>query len=446
MISSIAKTLLVLVFFWTFQACSQKPVVQEFPVTASPSEEVKRFEADMKTAFGNQSDVLSPTHYNEAQNILDDARESLENQKDAADAQETLHLVAEGRAHLDAAIKMTATSKSLIAEVVQARQEALNAGAYGYFEKDFKDIDEDLAEVTGNIEKNDLDQANEYRAKLQSAYLDLELRALKEKNLANAKQNIETAKDEKAGKFAPRTLAIAEKSYQDTEAYITGNRHSTDEIKRKSDETLAQSERLLKITRSAKGLDSASPEETALIMEKDQAQIAAKQSELNSVQGTNRSLLSAKQALEAEQAFNESFERAQAQFSKNEAEVYKQDGALMIRLRGLEFPTAKADLKKSNFALLSKVQKVIKDFGDSSVVVEGHTDSVGGKSANDKLSSARAEAVKEYLITNEAVPSAKVEAIGYGYQKPLASNKTANGRAQNRRVDIVIKPQKKQSL
>ena len=76
-------------------------------------------------------------------------------------------------------------------------------------------------------------------------------------------------------------------------------------------------------------------------------------------------------------------------------------------------------------------------------MIEGHTDSVGGKAINDKLSQNRANAVKEYLQTNGggiSAESSKIEAVGYGYQKPLATNKTADGRAQNRRVDIVIKP------
>lgn len=101
----------------------------------------------------------------------------------------------------------------------------------------------------------------------------------------------------------------------------------------------------------------------------------------------------------------------------------------MIRLRGLKFPVAQAVLKGSNFPLLAKVQKVIKDFGKSTVVVEGHTDSVGGKIINEKLSTAGSDPVT-------------ITAVGYDYQKPLATNKTSVGRAQNRRVDILIQHEK----
>jgi len=74
------------------------------------------------------------------------------------------------------------------------------------------------------------------------------------------------------------------------------------------------------------------------------------------------------------------------------------------------------------------------------VTVEGHTDSTGGKKLNQKLSAARAEAVKEYLEVNAADPSIEFDSKGFGYDKPLATNKTPEGRAQNRRVDVVIEP------
>jgi outer membrane protein OmpA-like peptidoglycan-associated protein len=91
--------------------------------------------------------------------------------------------------------------------------------------------------------------------------------------------------------------------------------------------------------------------------------------------------------------------------------------------------------------LLGKVEKVLDTFGPSQVLVEGHTDSVGGKAINKVVSEKRAAAVKEYLSSKVGDPS-KIQAVGYDYQKPLATNKTTEGRAQNRRVDIVITPEK----
>jgi outer membrane protein OmpA-like peptidoglycan-associated protein len=173
-------------------------------------------------------------------------------------------------------------------------------------------------------------------------------------------------------------------------------------------------------------------------------ELSATQSALEGTVDANVALLSAQQKLEQEKELNEKYEAARKEFAGNEAEVYKQGDALLIRLKGMEFPSAKATITERNKPLLGKVQKVMEDFGSSSVVVEGHTDSVGGKKVNDRLSQNRAEAVKNYLQENSgglSEDSSKIEAVGYGYQKPLATNKTADGRAQNRRVDIIIKPE-----
>ncbi len=76
------------------------------------------------------------------------------------------------------------------------------------------------------------------------------------------------------------------------------------------------------------------------------------------------------------------------------------------------------------------------------VTIEGHTDSVGSEAKNVELSQARANAVKSYLESNAASDkTVRYSAEGFGFQKPIATNKTEAGRAQNRRVDVVIHTQ-----
>jgi len=80
----------------------------------------------------------------------------------------------------------------------------------------------------------------------------------------------------------------------------------------------------------------------------------------------------------------------------------------------------------------------VKKYPGSKIEVEGHTDSVGPDTYNMKLSERRATTVKDYLIKEAGVNSSKIKAIGFGESKPVADNKTAAGRAQNRRVEILI--------
>jgi len=70
--------------------------------------------------------------------------------------------------------------------------------------------------------------------------------------------------------------------------------------------------------------------------------------------------------------------------------------------------------------------------------IEGHTDNVGGKEINEKIGMERAEAVKRYLYEQYQIPLHKMNVISYGAEKPVASNKTKDGRAQNRRVVIRV--------
>jgi len=80
----------------------------------------------------------------------------------------------------------------------------------------------------------------------------------------------------------------------------------------------------------------------------------------------------------------------------------------------------------------------VKFWNSAKIEVDGHTDSVGPEAYNMKLSERRAAAVKDYLIKEASVNSSKIAAIGFGEAKPVADNKTAAGRAQNRRVEILI--------
>jgi OOP family OmpA-OmpF porin len=79
-------------------------------------------------------------------------------------------------------------------------------------------------------------------------------------------------------------------------------------------------------------------------------------------------------------------------------------------------------------------------FGQPTVTIEGHTDSSGSALTNLKLSQTRAEAVKTYLVANYTLPENLISAAGYGPDRPLAPNTTPEGRAANRRIDVVITP------
>jgi len=82
---------------------------------------------------------------------------------------------------------------------------------------------------------------------------------------------------------------------------------------------------------------------------------------------------------------------------------------------------------------------VLKDYPDTNLVIEGHTDSTGSAAHNKKLSESRAQSVIEVLAT-DGVDRTRLTHKGWGEDKPIQTNSTAEGRAQNRRVEVHIAP------
>lgn len=104
----------------------------------------------------------------------------------------------------------------------------------------------------------------------------------------------------------------------------------------------------------------------------------------------------------------------------------------------VQFDTGKWDIKPKYHDEIKKFADFMIKNPDTKVTIEGHTDNVGKESANIKLSQARADSIKNYLVKNFKIDPSRLKAIGYGPTKPIASNKTAEGRQKNRRVEAEI--------
>lgn len=121
------------------------------------------------------------------------------------------------------------------------------------------------------------------------------------------------------------------------------------------------------------------------------------------------------------------------------AQIKEEARGMVITLSGqVLFVTGKSELLPAAQDQLGLVAQALQDQGEiKPIVVEGYTDSVGSDAANVKLSQARADAVRSYLVS-KGLPGDKLTAMGRGKANPVASNDTADGRANNRRVEIVV--------
>jgi OOP family OmpA-OmpF porin len=111
----------------------------------------------------------------------------------------------------------------------------------------------------------------------------------------------------------------------------------------------------------------------------------------------------------------------------------------------VKFDTAKSDIKKKYDNDINKVADFMKANPAATAVIEGHTDNVdkfNNPDNNMKLSQARADSVRQYLIDNFGIDASRITAVGYGPNKPIAGNDTAEGRNKNRRVEAVIEMMK----
>lgn len=132
--------------------------------------------------------------------------------------------------------------------------------------------------------------------------------------------------------------------------------------------------------------------------------------------------------------------KLRAQLQGTGVSVTRAGNDLILNMPGnITFKTASSDLNASFFRVLDSVGLVLKEFDKTTIDVEGHTDSDGSDQYNMQLSLERAQAVGNYL-QSQGVNGQRIVAFGAGESRPIASNATPEGKAQNRRVELRLQP------
>ncbi len=195
--------------------------------------------------------------------------------------------------------------------------------------------------------------------------------------------------------------------------------------------------------------DRATADAARLSAERDRATAdAARLSAENATAAAERARLAADAARAAAEGQTQDAQ-ARSEREKNELRARLRDQlnviletketarGLIVNLSDVLFDTGKADLKPGAREKLARLSGVLLSNPGLHVEVEGHTDSVGGDSYNQQLSESRAGSVRDYLV-REGIASNSVGTAGFGESKPVASNGTAAGKQQNRRVELVV--------
>ncbi len=473
------KILLSFLLLAFIVACAPKPqltdtyIEDKFPHVA----ELKR---RMDVALSQDLLLLSPQVGHQVTQLYAQANE-LAMQNDLAAVSQAQR----GLEKLTIANQHAARSRAELGDVLDARLRAMEAQAHMTYQPQFEEADRSLHRLTTLFEAGQAEQANAAKKSLAKRYSQLELDALKGATVEQAKIAFQLAKTQKVDKLAPKTMQQAADQIQMAEKVLEVDRRATEEASKHADEAIHLTAKATQIVNLVHHFKQNKMSEEEIILwyqsqlshviatiEPDppftlsnQIVISELRRQVDMVMRDNAALLQQLEVLEQSyaqemakkerelavmvraaseeqlrnRAFDSKFIRIKNMFSEGEAQVLRQGDDILIRAHGFDFMPGKSDIQPKNYVLLNKLKMGIELFPTARVLISGHTDNSGRELYNLKLSEARAGAVEKFLVEVSGIGSERVSSIGRGELQPVVSNNTPEGKATNRRVEILIK-------
>lgn len=446
-------------------------------------------EADklMVQAQAEQAAVLSPENFKAATIKYNEAAKDF---KDGKPLKEIERKLAEVQQRLSQCLEVAKLGKLTFASSLKAREDALNANAPEFAPPEFEKAENEFIAAAKKLEKGDVKNAKRTIPEIDQLYRTAELVAIKTSIIGAVRNLIEEAKKEEAHKYTPITFANAQKLLNEAEAILNSNRRSETSAKEKAENAEIEAKHAIFLTRQIKRLRRNPQDWENFVLEREvlieqiakelgfkaqfdegmdnplkrilkitqnlqkekkelMTEVDEKNAELQNLraelqkykekeQGLQAELQEKQYRLELKRQREEKIKALEGMFTPDEAIVLRRGNQIIIRLIGLSFPSGKSTIEPEYFSLLTSVQRAIRNFPEATITIEGHTDAIGNDRYNENLSYERAMAVKQYLLANMGLDESRITALGYGESRPIASNETSEGRAQNRRIDLVL--------
>lgn len=442
-------------------------------------------EALRKQAEAVDAALLSPSAWLDGNKDFDRARRDFNGGKNPDRVRK--QLAKAGEAFLIARTNAEAAARALQTSI-ESRHDAQEAEAPRLAASDWNAAEKIFNAAIRAFERDNEKIASRRNDEATAQFRVAELNAIRSLILAEAWRLIAEIRQKKIHTFVPETLGLAEQLAQRANELIVEDRYALEEPTALAGSAVYEARRALYIGTAARRIKrgettvealilewemsleniasaakieadlSAGPEQTsseivalldqipglrsdlkdrdALIIDLEE-EIRELDAELGGASADRSNLI---RRLEQQARVREQFLQVENMFSENEAIVLREGNRLIVRLVGLNFASNSAKLGAEDDALLAKVQSAINVFPQCGLALEGHTDAQGNAARNLKLSEERAQAVKSYMTETMRIPAFRIAASGYGDTRPIASNKTEEGRARNRRIDLIISP------
>jgi len=428
---------------------------------------------DLRTKNG---EILSPEFSKKALEKYSEADREYDNNSSGG-LKEIREKLDESRRYAERAIQVVELANLYLKNPIEARDAALAANASLYSPQLWEEAEGEMQDAGMDLEDDDIDDAREKGTKALKLYKEAELLAIKNGILGDARREIKRAEDVDAKKYSYHSLMDAKNLLLEAEQLIETNPYDKATALDKAKQATYQGRHATYLARTIKELskDNRNWESLILKFEDILANLGAPldykpefdegfeqsrktllteivslvdkksqlseaniqlEAELNAIKEVDASKTA---ELEKQRILDEKISNVRNLFNAQEAKVIYEGNNLIVRLYGLNFPSGQAIIQPEYFSLLTKIQKSIKEFAENYILIEGHTDAIGSPETNKYLSEKRAAAVKEYLLANmEELKPQQITHYGLGDQRPIASNKTVDGRAKNRRIDVII--------
>lgn len=451
------------------------------PPTKAPAQDVESSINMLATRLDSAKEqnlhLISPLYFSRAQEKLAEAQTRY---KQGGRIEEIRKSLDQSTTHLNKAMQFHQVGKVVLDDAINTRQNAYEAQAHTMANGTWTSAEKKLYDAGRKIENGDHNTARKLAAEAKNRYDAAELEAIQKAVLGQARQMQSQARNMDADIWASATYNDAEALLRQANEVLLQDRYKKDEAGNLAKQAEVQFTHANYITDLAKKVDKnpkTSIESLILEHEKQLGSIAESMNiDYTFENGSEPVINATREAIEdiykqngelkntindreiriaglehqvdslagqlpelkKQDLMKQKINNVRSIFSSEEAVVLSSGDQVIIRLYGISFPVGSSEIKPNNFPLLSKLEQAMGHFPDARFTIAGNTDALGKDDLNMTLSEQRASAVRDYMLANTNISSDRIESVGYGSTRPIATNKTVEGRQKNRRVDVFV--------